>query len=219
MRFVLFLFVLLSGFSAPQFASAKIVDFLKPEIDQATKRLVCFDAAKTNCQVVFTISGKRFLNSQDAGSVRLGSYSATILRWTDTIVSASAPASYYDTKPVLKVDSSITLPSLETGNETLDAMFDASIDTALENVHVSDSGQRYLSAGPKYDDVERTYYRDSYWLSQLMLMIEPYVVRDQIVLLASGVDEDGTTPSAITIEDDAPQLELCTIIMIPVRIW
>lgn len=181
---------------------------MKPIVDRATKQLVCLDAAKTNCQTVFTITGKRFLNSQDAGTVRVGSMQANILRWTDTIVSASAPASLYDSTPVLKVDTSLTLPTLETGNETLDAIFRASLKTAIANVHVSDSGQRYFSAGPKYDDVERTYYRDSYWLAQMLLLIEPYVVRDEILLLASGVEADGSVPSAMTIEADAPQLDL-----------
>lgn len=192
----------------PFSVSAKVAEFLKPEIDKATKQLVCLDAAKTNCQVVFTISGKRFLNSQDPGSMRVGSYLATILRWTDTIVSAAAPQSYYDSTPVLKVDSTLELPTMQTGDDVLDAMFDASLDTALKNVHVSEDGQRYFSAGPKYDDIERTYYRDSYWLAQLMLMIEPYVVRDQIVLLAGGVEKNGRVASAITIEKNSAQLDV-----------
>ncbi len=208
MKYANVLILIAIFFLLPTPANAKVAVFLKPEIEKASKQLVCFDTAKTNCQVVFTISGKRFLNSQDAGSMRVGSYQAKILRWTDTIISASAPASYYDSSPVLKVDSTITYPTLETGNQVLDAMFESAIETAIANVHITDDGQRYFSAGPKYDDVARTYYRDSYWMAQLMLIIEPYVVRDEILLLAGGVEDDGSVPSALTIENTAPQLEL-----------
>ncbi len=81
----------------------------------------------------------------------------------------------------------------------------------MQGVHASLSSIRRdeagafagLAAGQAYSSPARTYYRDGYWTLQLLLKLEPAVVRDQIRLLARGVQPDGEAPSGIILSGAA----------------
>ena len=98
------------------------------------------------------------------------------------------------------MDKTIHRPTLDTTDPTLEKMFDESVDVAISSVRVSKNSTRFMSAGPRYDNPPRVYYRDTYWSSGMMLMIEPFVVRDQILLLARGIGSNGSVPSAIPVD-------------------
>ncbi len=60
-----------------------------------------------------------------------------------------------------------------------------------------------LAAGQGYSSPARTYYRDGYWTLQPLLTLAPEAVRDQIRLLAKGIQPDGEAPSAIILSGPA----------------
>jgi hypothetical protein len=60
-----------------------------------------------------------------------------------------------------------------------------------------------LAAGQAYSAPARTYYRDGYWTLQPLLHCSPGVVRDQIRLLALGVQPDGEAPSGVILAGPA----------------
>ena len=81
----------------------------------------------------------------------------------------------------------------------------------IQGVHASLSSIRWdeggafagLAAGQAYSSPARTYYRDGYWTLQLLLKLEPQAVRDQVRLLAKGVQPDGEAPSGIILSGAA----------------
>lgn len=81
----------------------------------------------------------------------------------------------------------------------------------MQGVHASLSSIRWdetgafagLAAGQAYSSPARTYYRDGYWTLQLLLKLEPEAVRDQVRLLARGVQPDGEAPSGIILSGAA----------------
>lgn len=60
-----------------------------------------------------------------------------------------------------------------------------------------------LAAGQGYSSPARTYYRDGYWTLQPLLALAPEAVRDQIRLLALGIQPDGEAPSAVILSGPA----------------
>jgi len=54
-----------------------------------------------------------------------------------------------------------------------------------------------LAAGQDYSAPARTYYRDGYWTLQPLLKLAPDVVREQIRVLARGIQPDGEAPSGV----------------------
>lgn len=76
---------------------------------------------------------------------------------------------------------------------------------AIQSTHASLSSIRRaedgsflgLAAGQAYSAPTRTYYRDGYWTLQALLFLEPKVVREQIDLLATGIQPDGEAPSGV----------------------
>jgi len=60
-----------------------------------------------------------------------------------------------------------------------------------------------LAAGQAYSTPARTYYRDGYWTMLPLLQLAPEAVRDQIRVLATGVQPDGEAPSGVILSDDA----------------
>jgi hypothetical protein len=56
-----------------------------------------------------------------------------------------------------------------------------------------------LSAGLAYSAPSRTYFRDSYWTTALLLQMDPAVVRAEIDVLAEGVQADGEAPSGVIV--------------------
>ena len=79
------------------------------------------------------------------------------------------------------------------------ALYVSSIFAALENYkEVGD--YKGFSAGCNYTAPVRTYFRDSYWTVLSMYRDHPDLVRNQILTLARGIDENGDCPSAVTFE-------------------
>ena len=59
-----------------------------------------------------------------------------------------------------------------------------------------------LAAGLAYSTPARTYFRDGYWTAQLLLRLAPDCVREQIDLIAPGIQPDGEAPSGVILEGD-----------------
>ncbi|MDG1949244.1 MAG: amylo-alpha-1,6-glucosidase, partial [bacterium] len=173
-------------------------------IDDIGRTLVCEEICETHLE----IHGRNFLNSNDSLGVWLGDHWGAVVEQSSTYLRVVASQGAYKVHPIVAVDIELTRPSLRTSDEVISAMFEESVDVALASIRTAEDGQRYIVAGPKYGDPERTYYRDSYWTSGLIMMIEPYVIRDQILLLARGVDDLGRAPSALTVDPEAYQLPL-----------
>jgi hypothetical protein len=76
---------------------------------------------------------------------------------------------------------------------------------AVQSAHASLSSIRRaensaflgLAAGQAYSAPTRTYYRDGYWTLQALLFLDTDAVRDQIDLLATGIQPDGEAPSGV----------------------
>jgi len=188
--------------------AAEWAPFLNPRIKEIDRQVVCSGWEEAECRAVFLIKGKNFINSNESQGVKVGKEWAEIHRWTDTMIVASASEETLDSALIVSVNSTVERPVLISDDNTLVGMFEDSVQVAIDSIEVADDGTRFLIAGPKYVDPDRTYYRDSYWTAGMILMIEPYVVRDQIHLLSRGVKPDGKVPSAITIDPNAPQLAL-----------
>lgn len=60
-----------------------------------------------------------------------------------------------------------------------------------------------LAAGQAYSAPARTYYRDGYWTLQPLLTLAPEAVRDELKLLAKGVQPDGEAPSGVILSGPA----------------
>jgi len=75
---------------------------------------------------------------------------------------------------------------------------------ALSSIRQDDQGNfAGLAAGQAYSAPARTYYRDGYWTLQPLLQLAPDVVREQIRLLAKGVQPDGEAPSGVILSGQA----------------
>lgn len=191
----------------PTAVFAETADFLFPKVKGVHRSLIC-TGSDSECKTMFLIQGKNFLNSNGSQGVHVGGQWAEILRWENDMVVATAPKALLEKTPSVTVDTTLHRPILTIADETIVSMFEQSVDVALESIKVHDDGTRYIAAGPKYTDPDRTYYRDSYWASGMVLMIEPYVVRDQILLLARGVESNGSVPSAIPVDEDDARIPL-----------
>ena len=166
-------------FLFPSVLQAETASFLQPKILGIQKSIVCSDK-NVDCHSVFLISGKNFLNSNGILGVRVGNEWAQVIRRSNTSLVATASKAVYEKTPIVSVDTRITRPQLFSSDPVLVSLFEESVDVAIDSIGVTSNGTRYLRAGPKYDSPERVYYRDSYWASGLVLMIEPYVILDQI---------------------------------------
>lgn len=189
-------------------AGAETAEFLEPVVDGFEKSLVCSGWEDGGCRSVFVIGGKNFVNSNGKPGVRIGNEWAQVLRAESSRIVAVASQDAYDRAPIVSLDTTLHTPVLTSTDATLEGLFADSVQTALAAIQQTDDGTRYLSAGPKYTDPPRVYYRDSYWTSGMVLLIEPYVVRDQILLLAQGIEADGSVPSATPVEPDGYRLPL-----------
>lgn len=89
---------------------------------------------------------------------------------------------------------------LPEADPLLRSMISQGTHAALSSVR-SDTRGRFLglSAGAAYSTPARTYYRDGYWTTPLLLQVEPRVVAAQIDLLAAGVRGDGEAPSGVMV--------------------
>jgi glycogen debranching enzyme len=199
-RYLLFLAL----FLFPLSVSAEEAEFLKVHVHDIERSLVCEDV----CETELKIHGRNFLNSNGSLGVWMGDHWGEVVEQSSTYIRTRASQGAYKAHPIVAVDIELERPRLTTSDEVISAMFEESVDVALASIRTAEDGQRYIVAGPKYGEPERTYYRDSYWTSGFIMMIEPYVIRDQILLLARGVDERGRAPSALTVDPDAYQLPL-----------
>jgi glycogen debranching enzyme len=195
-------------FLSPSLSLAQTADFLDPLVDSFESSLVCTGWSDGGCRSLFIIEGHQLLNSNGKTGVKVGNEWAEVLRASTTHLVAVASEAALEKAPIVSVDTTLHTPSLESQDEVLTGLFQDSVDVAVASVQQTQDGTRYMSAGPKYNDVPRVYYRDSYWASGMMLMIEPYVVRDQILLLAQGIQTNGSVPSATPVDPDGYRLTL-----------
>jgi hypothetical protein len=81
---------------------------------------------------------------------------------------------------------------------TLRSMVIHGVHAAVSSIRRDgEGGFAGLAAGLAYSAPARTYYRDGFWTMQALLTLAPDVVRDQIRLLAKGVQPDGEAPSGV----------------------
>jgi glycogen debranching enzyme len=204
MKHILSFIIVFTLISSP--AMAGEVNFLETKIYDVEQSVICVQ--DEDCKTLFLISGRNFLNSQDEFGVLIGGEWGDVLRHTDDFLMVTASESAYGKTPIISFSTDIQRPSLVSDDVVLEQMFEESVDVAIASIGISDEGQRYVKAGPKYGSPERTYYRDSYWTSGMVLMIEPYVIRDQILLLARGIEPNGSVPSAIPVDPDDIKIPL-----------
>lgn len=90
------------------------------------------------------------------------------------------------------------------GDPLLQSMFNACLHAAVSSRRThSDGSFAGLAAGINYGSPPRTYFRDSYWTLQLLLPLDPGLVREQLLLLARGVAVDGSAPSGVITATEA----------------
>jgi hypothetical protein len=78
------------------------------------------------------------------------------------------------------------------------------VHAALSSVRRDEQGGfAGLAAGQAYSSPARTYFRDGYWTLQPLLTLAPDIVREQIRLLARGVQPDGEAPSGVILSGPA----------------
>lgn len=177
-------------------SAAESADFLQPRVTSYKATSLC---AEGTCQTLFFVYGKNFLNSNGKPGLKVGAEWAQVIRAIDTQIVAVASQKVRFERPIVAVNKTIHRPTLEITDAVLKRLFDESMDVALSAIRMTRDGSRYIAAGSSYDDPPRVYYRDSYWTSGLLLMIEPSVVRDQILLLARGIGSNGSVPSAMPV--------------------
>ncbi|MBX5163200.1 MULTISPECIES: glycogen debranching protein [unclassified Rhizobium] len=84
------------------------------------------------------------------------------------------------------------------------SMVSQGIHAALSSIRRDEHGAfAGLAAGQAYSAPARTYYRDGYWTMQPLLTLAPEAVRDEIRLLAKGVQPDGEAPSGVILTGPA----------------
>jgi hypothetical protein len=60
-----------------------------------------------------------------------------------------------------------------------------------------------LAAGQAYSAPARTYYRDGYWTIQALVPLAPDAVKEEIRMLAAGIQPDGEAPSGVILSGPA----------------
>lgn len=84
------------------------------------------------------------------------------------------------------------------------SMVKQGIHAALSSIRQDEKGVfAGLAAGQAYSAPARTYYRDGYWTMQPLLTLAPEAVREEIRLLAKGVQPDGEAPSGVILTGPA----------------
>ncbi len=79
------------------------------------------------------------------------------------------------------------------------ALYVSSVFCALEN-YKEIGNYKGFSAGCSYVNPVRTYFRDSYWTMLAMYKDYSRLVRNEILTLCHGIEENGDCPSAVTYE-------------------
>ncbi|MDR3513005.1 MAG: GH116 family glycosyl hydrolase [Caulobacteraceae bacterium] len=87
---------------------------------------------------------------------------------------------------------------LPTADPLLRSLALQAAHAALSSIRQDERGRfAGLAAGEAYSAPARTYYRDGYWTAQALLRLAPEAVREEIDLLALGVQADGEAPSGL----------------------
>ena len=95
-----------------------------------------------------------------------------------------------------EIKSVLIPPTAKTEKEK--ALYVSGIFSALEN-YKEIGNYRGFSPGCTCPDPARSYYVDDYWAATAMYKQKrAELVRDQIITLAHGIDEDGDCPAAVT---------------------
>jgi len=126
----------------------------------------------------------------------------------------AAGASEEEAAQALKLDADDIVAEAETYARYCDLMPNADPvlrSMVIQGVHAARSSIRRdeqggfagLAAGQAYSSPARTYYRDGYWTLQPLLKLAPDIVREQIRLLARGVQPDGEAPSGVILSGPA----------------
>lgn len=93
---------------------------------------------------------------------------------------------------------------LPEADPVLRSMVSQGTHAALSSIRQDERGRfAGLAAGQAYSAPARTYYRDGYWTLQPLLALAPEAVRDQLRLLAVGVQPDGEAPSGVILSGQA----------------
>jgi glycogen debranching enzyme len=93
---------------------------------------------------------------------------------------------------------------LPAADPLLRSMVVQGIHAALSSIRSDSRGEfAGLAAGQAYSAPARTYFRDGYWTLQPLLTLAPEAVREQIRLLARGVQPDGEAPSGVILSGPA----------------
>lgn len=82
-------------------------------------------------------------------------------------------------------------------DELLNSMFVSCLNTSYSSYKKTDKAFNAFFAGVNYQSPSRTYYRDGYWTVLPILPFKPEWVRNEIITLAYGIQEDGSCPSAV----------------------
>ena len=82
-----------------------------------------------------------------------------------------------------------------------ETLFSSALDCALSSFK-SSNGTSALFAGTKYGEPARTYFRDGYWTSQVLLPWSAEKVKNQILTLAGGVHDNGQCPSGVLFDGE-----------------
>lgn len=91
--------------------------------------------------------------------------------------------------------AAVRIPS-SVHTEEEKALYLSAYFTALQNYKTC-GDFRAFAAGIRYTDPLRTYFRDSYYTVLPMLTEHPEFVRNEILTLARGINEEGACPSAV----------------------
>lgn len=133
-------------------------------------------------------------------------------RGADLLIAAGA--SVEESTKALALDADVIVAEAETYALGCDRMPDADPilrSMVVQGVHAALSSIRRdelggfagLAAGQAYSSPARTYFRDGYWTLQPLLKLAPDIVREQIRLLARGVQPDGEAPSGVILSGPA----------------
>ena len=154
-------------------------------------------------------------------SARQGSRRSVVLAWGAIIVEQRGPdfavaigATVEEAEHAIGLESrqieaeanahAARCDALPDADPVLRSMVIHGLHAALSSIRQdADGGFAGLAAGQAYSSPARTYFRDGYWTLQPLLTLAPEAVRDQIRLLARGVQPDGEAPSGVILSGPA----------------
>ena len=170
-------------------------------------------AAKYDFAFVFGNASKTFAYAADAENEHISENHSVYLHTNKSVRFVCAFGSDEDNCrdilsrfAVLKKEiedeiGSITIPATAK-TERDKALYVLSVFCALENYQ--EIGEyKGFSAGCNYTNPIRTYFRDAYWTVLSMYRDHADLVKNEILTLAHGIEENGDCPSAVTYEMNA----------------